>query len=219
MKSSVKETNEVIELWKKLDITRGEFIFSCGGDSMNETEFKFWNSKNEEVESSELEDYFESEVYSEVEFYEVSDGHYMGEYGQVEIVLEEEDGEEPYFSYDKQSQSEWEERYVEVMKYELTDSEVKFITEKVSSIVGGEDGEAINYKTDCVLSDEEEELSEKLLREISDAADEYEFEGADGEAQEWFTFTTSIDDEDEIIIEDNKLSVEVQRTYYQLKED
>jgi hypothetical protein len=219
MKSSIKETNEIIELWKKLDITRGEFIFSCGGDSMGETEFRFWDSKNKEVENSELEDYFEGEVYSEVEFYEVSDGHYMGEFGQVEIVLEEEDGEEPYFSYDKQSQSEWEERYVEVMKYELTDSEVKFITEKVLSIVGGEDGEAINYKTDCVLSDEEEELSEKLLKDLSNTADEYEFENADGEAQEWFVFTTSIDDEDEIIIEDNKLSVEVQRTYYQLKEE
>ncbi len=210
--------NEIIELWKKLDITKGEFIFSCGGDSMNETEFKFWNSKNEEVEDSELENYFESEVYREVDFYEVSDGHYMGEFGTVIIVLEEDD-DEPYFSYDKESQSEWEERLSEVMKYELTDDEVKFITEKVQSIVGGEDGQAINYKGDCLLSDEEVELSEKLLDNLWNTAGDYEFENADGEPQEWFVFTTSIDEEDEIIIEDNKLSVEVQRTYYQLKED
>jgi hypothetical protein len=210
--------NEIIELWKKLDITKGEFIFSCGGDSMNETEFRFWNSKNEEVEDSELENYFESEVYEEVDFYEVSDGHYMGEFGTVIIVLEEDD-DEPYFSYDKESQSEWEERLSEVMKYELTDDEVKFITEKVQSIVGGEDGQAINYKGDCLLSDEEVELSEKLLDNLWNTAGDYEFENADGEPQEWFVFTTSIDEEDEIIIEDNKLSVEVQRTYYQLKVD
>lgn len=210
--------NEIIDLWKKLDITKGEFIFSCGGDSMNETEFKFWNSKNEEVEDSELENYFESEVYREVDFYEVSDGHYMGEFGTVIIVLEEDD-DEPYFSYDKESQSEYEERLSEVMKYELTDDEVKFITEKVQSIVGGEDGQAINYKGDCLLSDEEVELSEKLLDNLWNTAGDYEFENADGEPQEWFVFTTSIDEEDEIIIEDNKLSVEVQRTYYQLKED
>jgi hypothetical protein len=210
--------NEIIELWKKLDITKGEFIFSCGGDSMNETEFRFWNSKNEEVEDSELENYFESEVYEEVDFYEVSDGHYMGEFGTVIIVLEEDD-DEPYFSYDKESQSEYEERLSEVMKYELTDDEVKFITEKVQSIVGGEDGKAINYKGDCLLSDEEVELSEKLLDNLWNTAGDYEFENADGEPQEWFVFTTSIDEEDEIIIEDNKLSVEVQRTYYQLKED
>jgi hypothetical protein len=210
--------NEIIELWKKLDITKGEFIFSCGGDSMNETEFRFWDSKNEEVEDSELENYFESEVYKEVDFYEVSDGHYMGEFGTVIIVLEE-DGDEPYFSYDKESQSEWEERLSEVMKYELTDDEVKFITEKVQSIVGGENGNAINYKGDCLLSDEEEKISEKLLDNLWNTADDYEFEGADGEPQEWFVFTTSIDEEDEIIIEDNKLSVEVQRTYYQLKVD
>jgi hypothetical protein len=210
--------NEIIELWKKLDITKGEFIFSCGGDSMNETEFRFWNSKNEEVEDSELENYFESEVYEEVDFYEVSDGHYMGEFGTVIIVLEEDD-DEPYFSYDKESQSEYEERLSEVMKYELTDDEVKFITEKVQSIVGGEDGKAINYKGDCLLSDEEVELSEKLLDNLWNTAGDYEFENADGEPQEWFVFTTSIDEEDEIIIEDNKLSVEVQRTYYQLKVD
>jgi hypothetical protein len=210
--------NEIIELWKKLDITKGEFIFSCGGDSMNETEFKFWNSENKEVQDSELEGYFESQVYKEVDFYEVSDGHYMGEFGTVIIVLEEDD-DEPYFSYDKESQSEWEERLSEVMKYELTDDEVKFITEKVQSIVGGEDGQAVNYKGDCLLSDEEVELSEKLLDNLWNTAGDYEFENADGEPQEWFVFTTSIDEEDEIIIEDNKLSVEVQRTYYQLKVD
>lgn len=218
MKATNEETNEMIELWKKLDIQRCEMEFSCGGDSMNETDFTFYNSQDKVVDGEELEGYFESEVYNEVEFYEVSDGHYMGEFGQVVITLEEDD-DEPYFQYDKNSQSEWEEREVEVMKYDLSDSEVKFLTEKVESIVGGEDGQAINYKTDCVLSDEEEELSEKLLQEISDVADEYEFENASGEPQEWFTFTTRIDDEDGIQIEDNKLSVEVSRTFYQLKED
>lgn len=218
MKATNEETNEMIELWKKLDIQRCEMEFSCGGDSMDETDFTFYNSQDKVVDGEELEGYFESEVYNEVEFYEVSDGHYMGEFGQVVITLEEDD-DEPYFQYDKNSQSEWEEREVEVMKYDLSDSEVKFLTEKVESIVGGEDGQAINYKTDCVLSDEEEELSEKLLQEISDVADEYEFENASGEPQEWFTFTTRIDDEDGIQIEDNKLSVEVSRTFYQLKED
>lgn len=219
MKATEAETNEMIELWKKLDITQCIMEFNCGGDSMNETDFKFYNSKNKEVDGEELEGYFENEVYNEVEFYEVSDGHYMGEFGQVVITLEEEDGEEPYFSYDKQSQSEWEEREVEVMKYDLTDSEVKFLIEKIDSVVGGEDGQAINYKTDCVLSDEEEELSEKLMNEIYDAAYDYEFENASGEPQDWFTFTTRIDDEDGITIEGNKLSVEVSRTFYSLRED
>lgn len=219
MKATNEETNEMIELWKKLDIQRCEMEFSCGGDSMNETDFTFYNSQDKQVDGEELEGYFENEVYNAVEFYEVSDGHYMGEFGQVIITLEEEDGEEPYFQYDKNSQSEWEEREVEVMKYDLTDIEVKFLTEKVESIVGGESGQSINYKTDCVLSDEEEEMSERLLQEISDVADEYEFENASGEPQEWFTFTTRIDDEDDIQIEDNKLSVEVSRTFYQLKED
>ena len=217
MKTTDVETNEIIELWKKLDIQRCEMEFSCGGDSMNETDFTFYDSQDKQVDADELESYFENEVYNQVEFYEVSDGHYMGEFGQVVITLEDED-DEPYFQYDKNSQSEWEEREIEVMKYDLTDSEVKFLTEKVDSIVGGEDGQAINYKTDCVLSDEEEEMSEKLLQDIADAADEYEFQNADGEPQEWFTFTTDTGN-GEIEIEDNKLSVEVQRSYYQLKDE
>jgi len=217
MKTTDVETNEIIELWKKLDIQRCEMEFSCGGDSMNETDFTFYDSQDKQVDADELESYFEGEVYNQVEFYEVSDGHYMGEFGQVIITLEDED-DEPFFQYDKQSQSEWEEREIEVMKYDLTDSEVKFLTEKVDSIVGGEDGQAINYKTDCVLSDEEEELSEKLLQDIADAANEYDFQDADGEPQDWFTFSTDTGD-GEIEIIDNKLSVEVQRSFYQLKDE
>ena len=217
MKATNVETNEMIELWKKLDIQRCEMEFSCGGDSMNETDFTFYDSQDKQVDADELESYFENEVYNQVEFYEVSDGHYMGEFGQVVITLEDED-DEPFFQYDKQSQSEWEEREIEVMKYDLTDSEVKFLTEKVDSIVGGEDGQAINYKTDCVLSDEEEELSEKLLQDIADAANEYDFQDADGEPQDWFTFSTDTGD-GEIEIIDNKLSVEVQRSFYQLKDE
>ena len=217
MKATNVETNEMIELWKKLDIQRCEMEFSCGGDSMNETDFTFYDSQDKQVDADELESYFEGEVYNQVEFYEVSDGHYMGEFGQVIITLEDDD-DEPFFQYDKQSQSEWEEREIEVMKYDLTDSEVKFLTEKVDSIVGGEDGQAINYKTDCVLSDEEEELSEKLLQDIADAANEYDFQDADGEPQDWFTFSTDTG-EGEIEIIDNKLSVEVQRSFYQLKDE
>ncbi len=217
MKTTDVETNEIIELWKKLDIQRCEMEFSCGGDSMNETDFTFYDSQDNQVDADELESYFEGEVYNQVEFYEVSDGHYMGEFGQVIITLEDED-DEPFFQYDKQAQSEWEEREIEVMKYDLTDSEVKFLTEKVDSIVGGEDGQAINYKTDCVLSDEEEELSEKLLQDIADAANEYDFQDADGEPQDWFTFSTDTGD-GEIEIIDNKLSVEVQRSFYQLKDE
>jgi len=217
MKTTDVETNEIIELWKKLDIQRCEMEFSCGGDSMNETDFTFYGSQDKQVDADELESYFEGEVYNQVEFYEVSDGHYMGEFGQVIITLEDDD-DEPFFQYDKQSQSEWEEREIEVMKYDLTDSEVKFLTEKVDSIVGGEDGQAINYKTDCVLSDEEEELSEKLLQDIADAANEYDFQDADGEPQDWFTFSTDTG-EGEIEIIDNKLSVEVQRSFYQLKDE
>jgi len=69
------QTNEAIKLWKELNIDRCEMEFSCGGDSMNETEYTLYDKEDNEVESEELADYFENEVYKNVEFYEVSDGH------------------------------------------------------------------------------------------------------------------------------------------------
>jgi len=72
-----------IKLWKENNIERCVMEFSCGGDSMNETDFTLYDKSGEEVICDELTDYFEDIVYKEVDFYEVSDGHYMGEFGQV----------------------------------------------------------------------------------------------------------------------------------------
>ena len=87
------ETNEAIALWKELGITSATMEFSCGGDSMNDYHFTFYNvnSENKEVESSELDSFFDDEVFRNVEFYVNSDGHYIGESGTVEIELDEDD--------------------------------------------------------------------------------------------------------------------------------
>ena len=87
------QTNEAIALWKELGITSATMEFSCGGDSMNDYHFNFYNSENKQVENGELDSFFDDEVFREVEFYVNSDGHYIGEFGSVEITLDEDDEE------------------------------------------------------------------------------------------------------------------------------
>jgi len=206
------QTNEAIKLWKELNIDRCEMEFSCGGDSMNETEYTLYDKEDNEVESEELADYFENEVYKNVEFYEVSDGHYMGEYGKVEITLEEDD-DEPYFSYDKQAMAEWEEPFTDTMYVELSDKESD-VLKKVSNINGGvwDNEPNVNYRDDCVITDEESQTLKELLDRIENLSNEFEVEGRGEESEESRSFESDIE------LEEGKLLVRVSARFYYTEE-
>ena len=210
----MKSVNEqMIDKWKELNIKSCSMEFSCGGDSMNDYSFTFYTNDNKEVDDEELTDYFETEVFNEVKFYEVYDGHYIGESGVVEIKLEEEDDEEPHFSYYKDASYEWSERYLGQMNVPLTDTELSFIKEKVLNMNGGDWGEPnINYKVDCIVTDEEEKMMNDLIQKICDESEYFEIEDADGEPEEGFRWTTN-EDENKIEFEGNSLKVQVERNY------
>ena len=197
------QTNDAIKLWKELNIDRCEMEFSCGGDSMNETDYTLYDKDEKIVDSPELNDYFEHEVYNNVEFYEVSDGQYMGEFGKVVITLEEDGEDEEYFSYDKQALSEWEDTFFTDVNIKLSEKEKELLVTKVENINGGGwDNELnVNYKDDCVLTDEEEELLNKLMEKVRDEAESAEIDGegeeTDGENR---TFESEIDIEDDTLV-------------------
>ena len=112
MKQSEEKTeffNEVIQEWKKLNVYKGRFEFSCGGDSMNETELTFYDNDDNPISKTQvLNDYFEDEIYKKVEFYEASDGHYIGEMGTVYITLNDDEDDfewaqdDPNWPYEKE---------------------------------------------------------------------------------------------------------------------
>jgi hypothetical protein len=209
----MKSVNEeMIDKWKELNIKSCSMEFSCGGDSMNDYTFTFYTNDNKEVDGEELEDYFDSEVFNRIEFYECSDGHYIGESGVVEITLEGE-GEDEGFEYYKDATSEWSERYFGQMNVPLTDTELSFIKEKVLNMNGGDWGEPnINYKVDCIVTDEEEKMMNDLIQKICDESEDFEIEDATGEPEEGFRWTTN-EDENEIEFEGNSLKVQVERNY------
>ncbi len=207
-----------IQIWKELGIEKCIMEFSCGGDSMNDYNFKFFDNKDKEVENQELYNYFEDEVFNKVTFYEASDGHYQGEFGKVIIGLDEED-EEPNFTYAKQSKSEWSENYTDVIDVKLTEKEINFIKENISAIGGNydEDTEFV-YKKDLFLTDEDEKIIDSIGKKVYDVGADFEPD-AEGEPEEWFSYTTGVNESGEIYIVDNYLKISVSRNVVEVKEE
>jgi hypothetical protein len=211
-----------IKTWKELNIDLCEMEFSCGGDSMNDYSFTFFNKKKDEIEvEQDLQDYIDDEVFKRVEFYVNSDGHYMGEFGTVQIILEDDD-DEPYFTYTKNASSEWSETYTENIEVELTPEELNFVVEKVSNMNGGDNDSAINYKEDTILTDEEEEIAENIGSKIDDFASTYEMKDVEGEYSEWYNWSTDLDDENpsnQVTTKGNFLVIRLNQSYNVIKEE
>jgi hypothetical protein len=212
-----EKTKNAIELWKKLNISECVMNFSCGGDSMNDYNFIFTNKENEIVESLELDYFFQDEVFENVEFYVNSDGHYIGEEGEVLISLDNED--ETLFIYEKSSQSEWNENFSGQGVFPLTIEEINFLQDKVHSIIGGTDGKDFNYKRDCILRDEEEVLAKNLLDRISEFAEDFEDFESEGEPSDWFNFTTNLGEDELVIDANNNLEIAIERSFYVMKDE
>lgn len=199
-----------IKEWKDKGISECRMNFDCGGDSMNDYNFEF---DGKITESDLLSDYFEQEIWKEVTFYEASDGHYIGENGVVTITLNEE---EEGFDYSKSATAEFNEQFSGELLVKLTDEQAEFIKKYVLNIMGGEDSGSeaqINYKGDFIMTDNDERIENELANLIFDEANDFDIENAEGEPSDWFNFNTNEDNE-ELVIEDNFLKVNVNRTYY-----
>jgi hypothetical protein len=189
-----------VEEWKKLGISRAEFNFSCGGDSMNETELHFYDENDNTIEvSSSFESTIDDNVYRGVTFYEASDGHYMGESGVVHITLDEEDE----FEYVKEAQSEWCEDRSELIPVPITNEEKEFIDEFVISINKSRwDGDFINYKKDFILNDDKEKLIKSLIEKIENFSEKIYGLIEDGEIHDdSIAYTTDTKEDDTISYE------------------
>jgi hypothetical protein len=208
-------TQEAVQKWNELGINRAEFEFDCGGDSMNDTTINFYDTQDKIIINDDLADYFDNQVYKEVNFYEASDGHYQGERGVVHIELdnESEDETEHSFTYTKSAESEFNEQFTQTIYIDLTDEQATFITKNVSNINGGDsDRTTFNFSRDFIMTDNDEKVMAELTELIDNTACEYEFENAEGEALDWYSYSTNRDS-DELTIDEGKLKLEVSRTF------
>lgn len=199
-----------IKLWKKLKVNEAVFEFSCGGDSMSETEMFLYDKKGKEIDNAELKNYFDDEVYKRVDFYENSDGHYIGEAGKVVITLNDEGDD---FDYSKDAQSEWSEGTSDTEYVDLTEKEIEFINKNVDSIIGSSDETSIiNYKTDVILTDKDEKLVKTLVEKLEEFCQGFS-PNVDGDLdEEWYRFTTNDEGED-IEIKEGQLRIVIEKNY------
>jgi hypothetical protein len=202
---------EIIKIWKEKNVNRAEFIFSCGGDSMNDTSLYIYDEDDKLVNDSELHSYFEDEVYHKVDFYENSDGHYMGESGTVYIELDND-----IFTYSKSSESEWCESHPSTIEIELTEEERNLILNHVESINGGSDEDCnINFKNDFVITDIIKKSLESIEEKVNDTTAEFKPDDLGEEVTDWYRFESG----DNIINSSGNLEIEINNEYYIYKEE
>jgi hypothetical protein len=210
MKTQTVELEQILKIWKDLKIDHCTMNFSCGGDSMNDFSFEFFDENENVLHSDELDKFFEEEVFDRVDFYVNSDGHYLGEFGTVHIELNEEENN---FEYSKSGSSEYSETTSENFDYQLTDEEFILLRDKISDINGDSWNTNVNYKTDCIINDDESNILEELENKIKDFISSVDFENGLGELQdESDSFECTVEND---LNEENKtISVSITRSYY-----
>ena len=205
---------EAIALWKEQGIERVEMEFYCGGDEMGDYSFTYFNTDEEVVECKELDTFFDEEVFNRIEFYVNSDGHYMGESGNVHITL---DDAEIDFDYVKSSESEWNESLSNTLSVTLNDEQINYVKEFISSINGGSDEfTQFNYSKDFIMTDEHERIEKEIGTIIDDVTSEYEPD-TENEVGEWFNYENQVP----MFDTDNTLLIEInnESTIYRLEEN
>lgn len=211
------EKEQIIQLWIENGVDQIDYEFDCGGDDMGETTLNILDKEGNSIECKEIEDYFENKIYDNVEFYVNSDGHYMGERGNVYITLENDD-EEPYFSYSKTSMEEYNEREEFDVMVELSDEEIEYVGLYVNNInTGWGDDMNFNYGTDFIKTDRHEELEKSIDEKLTKFYNDYEPDVL-GELSGGDMSLNTNEDENVITIEGNKLKVTLYYESYVYKE-
>jgi hypothetical protein len=205
---------QAIQIWKENAIINAIITYDCGGDSMGDMATVFY-TENGEITfdgSNDLADYLENLSFEKVEYYVNSDGHYMGESGTVEIILDE-DMDEPDFDFLKSAEYEYSEDEHYVIWVELTDIEKNTLKKYVQSIMAEEDNYQFDYLGDSIISNDELEILNKIAYKIIEKTDLYwqenEFLFEECNNSVWATFENFFETnpDDEMIFEGNNLKI------------
>ena len=169
------------QIWTEMGVDHAVFEFSCGGDSMNETQLNFYDKDGNLValglDPDNLSGAVDNEVYDNVTFYECSDGHYLGESGEVRISM----GDDGVLEYTKSATSEFSEWVTEVVEFTINKDVWSRILRVVENISGDTHGHwDINYKEDCILDDADIDAINSFVKSIQEEKVEYDIELGDG---------------------------------------
>ena len=204
------EMEVAVQCWKDLKINHCIMDFSCGGDEMQDFDFVFYGEYENVLLSDTLNDFFKVEVFEKVDFYVNSSDEYIGEFGTVRIELNEKQAD---FEYTKSTTSELSERITESFVLQLTDEEFNIFRDKIKDINGEGRSVYFNYKSDCIIGDDEISILEKFERKIKNFVTDAIIENEHGE-QEEESENFECDVEDTLNTEEKTIDILVSRSYY-----
>lgn len=199
-----------VKCWKDVKINHCIMNFSYGVDSMRDFDFVFYGENENVLPSNTLNDFFKVEVFEKVDFYVKSDREYLGEFGTVHFVLNEKQID---FEYSKSTTSEYSEEITKSFIYQFTDEEFNIFRHKIKDINGEGRSVNFNYKSDCIISDNEisilEKFEGKIINFITDAIIENEHGDPEEESENF-----ECDVEDTLNTAEKTIEILVSRSFY-----
>jgi hypothetical protein len=164
-------TNDEVSQIKKL-FTSGKvdkivWNYQAGGDSINDYSNNFYlNDEEVTIEGIDVSDY----VLDIIDIADTSDGHYLGEFGNVIITLEDDE-----LQVVKDYQTEWSVSEDEVMYISVSEKQIE-ILKKIKSFtlsVYEHSLEDIDFTEDLYITDEMNTAIDNIVENAIDKADDF----------------------------------------------
>ena len=161
------EVSQIKELFTSGKVDKIVWNYQAGGDSINDYSNNFYlNDEEVTVEDIDVSDY----VLDIIDIADTSDGHYLGEFGNVIITLEEDE-----LQVVKDYQTEWSVSEDEVMYVSVSEKQIE-ILKKIKSftiLVYEHSLEDIDFTEDLYITDEMRTAIDNIVENAIDKADDF----------------------------------------------
>ena len=161
------EVSRIKELFTSGKVDKIVWNYQAGGDSINDYSNNFYlNDEEVTIEDIDVSDY----VLDKVDIADASDGHYLGEFGNVIITLEDDE-----LQVVKDYQTEWSVSEDEVMYISVSEKQIE-VLKKIKSFtlsVYEHSLEEINFIEDLYITDEMRTAIDNIIENAIDKADDF----------------------------------------------
>lgn len=220
MEKTFQNEKKLLNEFKEKGISYAIFTYDAGNDSFNDMVLDFYdtNDKLLEINDSGFETLVEDLIFKNCTFYEASDGHYMGESGTVTISIEEDDDEE-YFNFDKDTKYAYNENILSEIEIILTPIQLDFVENYVSNINGETYSDVnINYKTDFIINNERQIIINELCDLIEQKTSEFIPEDI-LDLDEYYDYDSSENADNTLELRNDKLILYINNRYTEYRFD
>jgi hypothetical protein len=161
------EVSRIKELFTSGKVDKIVWNYQAGGDSINDYSNNFYlNDEEVTIEDIDVSDY----VLDKVDIADASDGHYLGEFGNVIITLEDDE-----LQVVKDYQTEWSVSEDEVMYISVSEKQIE-VLKKIKSFtlsVYEHSLEDIDFTEDLYITNEMSTAIDNIIENAIDKADDF----------------------------------------------